>query len=54
VLNLEGEVLDSHETVLRVTEPVTETSQAEKSPGFDFVVTLGIFLSLSIFPGRKR
>lgn len=54
VLNLEGEVLDSHETVLRITEPVTETSQAEKSPGFDFVVTLGIFLSLSIFPGRKR
>ena len=54
VLNLEGEVLDSHETVLRVTEPVTETSQAEKSPGFDFVVTFGIFLSLSIFPGRKR
>ena len=54
VLNLEGEVLDSHETVLRVTEPVTETSQAEKSPGFDFVVTLGIFLSLSIFPGRKK
>jgi hypothetical protein len=54
VLNLEGEVLDSHETVLRVTEPVTETSQAEKSPGFDFVVTLGIFISLSIFPGRKR
>ena len=54
VLNLEGEVLDSHETVLRVTEPVTETSQAEKSPGFDFVVTFGIFLSLSIFPGRKK
>lgn len=54
VLNLEGEVLDSHETILRVTEPVTEASQAEKSPGFDFVVTLGIFLSLSIFPRRKR
>lgn len=47
-------MLDSHETVLQVTEPVTETSQAEKSPGFDFVVTLGIFLSLSIFPRRKR
>jgi len=53
-VDLEGEVLDSYETVLRVIEPVAEVTPAEKSPAFDFLSTLEVFLSLSIFPGRKK
>jgi hypothetical protein len=53
-LDLEGEVLNSYETVLRVIEPVAEVTPAEKSSGFDFLAVLEIFLSLSIFLGRKK
>jgi len=53
-VDLEGEVLDSYETVLRVIEPVAEVTPAEKSSGFDFLAVLGIFLSLSIFLGRRK
>jgi len=53
-VDLEGEVLDSYETVLRVIEPVAEVTPAEKSPSFDFLAALGVFLSLGIFPGRKK
>lgn len=54
VVDLEGEVLDSYETALRVIEPVAEVTPAEKSPAFDFLAALGIFLSLCVFPGRKE
>ena len=53
VLNLEGEILDSHETVLRVFEPVAEASPVEESPAFGFLAALGIFLSAGILLGRK-
>jgi hypothetical protein len=55
VLNLEGEVLDSHETVLRVFEPVAETSPEEESPSSGFFIVLGIFLCTgSYLKGRKQ
>ena len=54
VLNLEGEVLDSHETVLRVFEPVVETSPVEESPAFNSLAGLGIFLCAGFIFGRKR
>ena len=53
-MDLVGEVLDSYETVLRVIEPVAEVTPAEKSPAFDFLAALGVFLSLGIFLGRKE
>jgi hypothetical protein len=53
-VDLEGEVLDSYETVLRVIEPVAEVTPAKKSPAFDFLSAFGVFLSLGIFSGRKR
>jgi hypothetical protein len=54
VLNLEGEILDSHETVLRAFEPVAEASPAEKSPVTGFFAALGMFLCAGILSGRKR
>ena len=53
VLNLEGEVLDSHETVLRVFEPVAEASLVEESSASGFLTVLGIFLSAGILFVRK-
>ncbi len=53
VLNLEGKVLDSHETVLRVFEPVVEASPAEKSPASGFFAALGIFLCAGALSMRK-
>jgi hypothetical protein len=54
VLNLKGEVLDSHETVLRVFEPVAQVSPVEKSPAFGIFAALGIFLFIGIFFRRKE
>lgn len=54
VLNREGEILDSHETVLRVFEPVAEVSPSEESPDFGFFAVLVIFLFAGILSGRKR
>ena len=53
VLNLEGKILDSHETVLRVFEPIAEASPVEESPTFGFLAALGIFLSAGILLGKK-
>jgi len=53
VLNLEGKILDSHETVLRVFEPIAEASPVEESPAFGFLAALGIFLSSGILLGKK-
>lgn len=55
-LNLEGEVLDSHETVLRVFEPVSMATPVEESPGPGAAVGLGVFLvvCLCLFSGRKK
>ncbi|KKG12832.1 hypothetical protein [Methanosarcina sp. 2.H.A.1B.4] len=54
VLSLEGEVMDSHETVLRVFEPVAEITPSEESPAFSVQAALGIFLCFAVFQGRKR
>jgi hypothetical protein len=54
VLNLEGEVLDSHETVLRVFEPVTEAEPVEESPASGFFAAVGIFLFSGAYFGRKK
>ena len=54
VLNLEGEVMDSHETVLRVFEPVAEINPSEESPAFGFQAALGILLCFAVLPERKR
>ncbi|KKH97948.1 hypothetical protein EO95_01890 [Methanosarcina sp. 1.H.T.1A.1] len=54
VLNLKGEIMDSHETVLRVFEPVAEINPSEESPAFGFQAALGIFLCFAVFQGRKR
>ena len=53
-LNLEGEILDSYETVLRVFEPVSEATPVEDSPGFGFFAALGILLLPAILFQRKR
>ncbi|MHC1755857.1 MAG: hypothetical protein AB9861_10605 [Methanosarcina sp.] len=53
-VNLEGEVLDSHETVLRVFEPVAETNPSEESPAFGIQAALGVFLCFAVFLGRKK
>jgi hypothetical protein len=54
VLNLDGEVLDSHETVLRVFEPVAEITPSEESPAFGFQAALGIFLCIAFLLGRRK
>ncbi len=54
VLNLEGEILDSHETVLRVFEPVTEAEPVEESPASGFFAAFGIFLFSGAYFGRKK
>jgi hypothetical protein len=51
---MEGEILDSHETVLRVFEPPAEAGPVEKSPGFGFFEMLGIFLFSRSFSERKK
>ncbi|MGB9929969.1 MAG: hypothetical protein ACPK85_16495 [Methanosarcina sp.] len=53
VLNLEGEILDSHETVLRVFEPVAEESPVEESPSIAFFAALGILLCAGLLSTRK-
>jgi len=53
VLNSEGEILDSHETVLRVFEPVAEATPVEESPASSFFAVLGIFLCTEILSERK-
>jgi hypothetical protein len=54
VLNSEGEILDSHETVLRVFEPVAEASPVEESPTPGFLTVLGIFFCAGTLFVRKR
>lgn len=54
VLNLEGEILDSHETVLRVFEPVTEANPIEESPGTGFLAAMGIILCAGVLSSRKK
>ena len=53
VLNLEGKILDSHETVLRILEPVAAATPVKESPASGFLIVLGIFLSAGILSGRK-
>ncbi len=59
-VDLKGKILDIYETALRVLEPAAEATPVEKSPAFDFLTALGVFLSLGIFlflgvfPGRKK
>lgn len=53
-VNLDGEVLDSHETVLRVFEPVAEVNPPEESPGFSSQAAVGIFLCFVILLERRR
>lgn len=53
VLNLKGEILDSHETVLRVFEPVAEESPVEKSPDTGFLAALEIILCAGVLSRRK-
>lgn len=53
VLNLEGEILDSHETVLRVFEPVAEASPVEESSASGVLTVVGIILCAGILSGRK-
>ena len=54
VLNLEGEVMDSHETVLRVFEPVAEINPSKESPAFGIQATLGIFLCFAVLLGERK
>ncbi len=54
VLNREGKVLDSHETVLRVFEPVAQAEPVEKSSTLSFFAILGIFLCAGVLSGRVR
>jgi hypothetical protein len=54
VVNLEDEVLDSYETVLRVFEPVELAAPVEESPGPGILAAIGTFLSLTAVIGRKR
>lgn len=53
VLNLEGKILDSHETVLRILEPVAAATPVKESPASGFLIAMGIFLSAGILSGRK-
>ncbi len=54
VLNREGKILDSHETVLRVFEPVVQAEPIEKSSMLSFFAILGIFLCAGVLSGRIR
>jgi hypothetical protein len=54
VLNLEGEILDSYETVLRIFEPVAASTPAEDSPAPGFFTALGVFLLPVILFQIKR
>lgn len=54
VVNIDGEILDSHETVLRVFEPVAETGPVEESPVIGLFSVLGILLCAGILSERKR
>ncbi|WP_255335933.1 hypothetical protein [Methanosarcina sp. KYL-1] len=54
VINPEGEVLDSYETVLRVFEPVAVVTPSEKSPASGLPAVLGIFLCSGVLLGRKK
>ncbi len=54
VINMEGKVLDSHETALRVFEPVAEVTSQEESPAFSFQAAIGTFLCFVVLSGRKR
>lgn len=53
LLNSEGKILDSYETVLRVFEPVAEASPVEESPATGFFAVTGIFLCAGTLSGRK-
>lgn len=53
-LNLKGEILDSYETVLRVFEPVAESTPAQDSPALGLFTALGVFLLPAILLQRKR
>lgn len=53
VLNLEGKILDSHETVLRILEPVATATPVKESPASGFLIAMGIFLSAGVLSGRK-
>lgn len=53
-VNLDDEVLDRHETVLRVFEPVAEVKPPEESPGFSSRAAIGIFLCFMVLLRRKE
>jgi hypothetical protein len=53
-VNLEGEVLDSHETVLRVFEPVAEVTPSEESPAFSSQAAIGVFLCIVAVLQRRK
>ncbi|HOW13654.1 hypothetical protein [Methanosarcina sp.] len=53
-VNLDGEVLDSHETVLRVFEPVAEVTPPEESPAFSFQAATGVFLCIVAVLQRRK
>lgn len=59
VLNREGKVLDSHETVLRIFEPDLTKTPVKETPSLGTFGNIGIFLaswlglSRGLFPGRK-
>jgi hypothetical protein len=54
-INLDGKVLDSHETVLRVFEPVAEVTPSEESPAFSSQAAIGVFLCIvAVLQRRKR
>ncbi len=54
VLNRKSQILDSHETVLRVFEPVAQVEPVEKSSTLNFFAILGIFLCAGVLSGRVR
>lgn len=54
VVNLDGEILDSHETVLRVFEPVAELNPPEETPALSSQAATGILLCVAVFLGRKK
>lgn len=53
-VNLGGEVLDSHETVLRVFEPVAEVTLPEESPEFSSQAAIGVFLCIVAVLQRRK
>lgn len=54
ILNLEGEVLDSYETVLRVFEPVSMVTPTRETPGTGVFTGFGIFLAVALLLRRRR